>query len=393
MADITTGPPSTVVEPVPGNGTPQVQTPDAQKTPEGPFALRQLARDYFIPVETNNIWYALGGVLAIALVLEILTGFILMFNYTPAADKAYDITKSMIEGSLWSVVINFHYWNSFVIFGLVMIHMMRVFISGGYKHGKWGLWQVGVGLAVLTFAISLTGESLHWDEVGFGVPWNISEFLNAIGLADAFNYTTDALLQIGTATEKLSQLYALHIALVPILLILFIGMHYYLVRVKGISMPFWLKPSGEKAPFTEHIRVWLIYGGIAVLILLMISIFIKRDPGTSPQLLQTSPLFNQGDDPGGLGFKPTFPISWTRGMNVVVATFGMDPDIWGSVLGMVVLAGTLVLVPFLDRGSAEPRGWAAAFDLRKRGWAFAAMAIFWFVLLLGTIVSAITSAG
>jgi quinol-cytochrome oxidoreductase complex cytochrome b subunit len=316
-----------------------------------------------------------------------------MFKYTPAADKAYDITKSMMEGRLWSLVINFHYWTSLLIFGLILIHMMRVFISGGFKHGKWGLWQVGVGLAVLTFVIALTGEALHWDEVGFGVPWNISEFLNAIGLAGAFNYTTDALLQIGTATEKLSQIYAVHIALVPILLLLFIGMHYYLVRVKGISMPFWLKPSGQKAPFTGHIRVWLIYGGIAVLVLLLVSIFIRRDPGTAPQLLQSSPLFGQGDDPGGLGFKPTFPISWTRGMNVVVANLGMDPDIWGSALGMVLMAGALVLVPVLDRGSAEPQGWAAAFDLRRRGWGFVALAVFWFILLLGTIVSAITSAG
>ena len=186
-------------------------------TPEGPFALVQLARDYFIPVETNNIWYALGGVLAIALVLEVLTGLILALVYTPAADKAYGISKDLITSSPGSIVINFHYWNAFLIFGLVLAHMMRVFISGGFRHGKWGLWTVGVGLAAFTFLVSLTGEALHWDEVGFGVPWNISEVLNAVGLADAFNYTTDALLQIPVATEKLAQIYAVHIAIVPMI--------------------------------------------------------------------------------------------------------------------------------------------------------------------------------
>src|SRR6476469_2751361 len=84
--------------------------PDTQHTPEGPFALRRLARDYFIPVETNNIWDAFVGVLAIALALEVFTGFLLMFKYTPDAAKAYDISKGMIEGQFWSVVINFHYW-------------------------------------------------------------------------------------------------------------------------------------------------------------------------------------------------------------------------------------------------------------------------------------------
>ena len=158
----------------------------------------------------------------------------------------------------WSVVINFHFYNAFLIFGLVMIHMVRVFITGGYRGGKQGLWLVGVGLAGLTFLISLTGEALHWDEVGFGVPWNIGEVLDAIGLAGVFNYTTDALLAIPTATEKLAQIYVLHISIVPILLGLFIGWHYLLIRFKGISIPFWLRASGRTACFSAHIRGWIL---------------------------------------------------------------------------------------------------------------------------------------
>ena len=41
---------------------------------EEQLGIRQLIREYLIPVETNSIWYLLGGVLAIALVLEIFTG-------------------------------------------------------------------------------------------------------------------------------------------------------------------------------------------------------------------------------------------------------------------------------------------------------------------------------
>ncbi|MEP6774967.1 MAG: cytochrome b N-terminal domain-containing protein [Chloroflexota bacterium] len=375
------------------NGAVETAPADVDEKLGDQFALGPLIRDYVIPVETNNIWYALGGVLAISLALEVLTGLLLSLNYTPDAGRAYDITAAMLQSPPWSIVLNFHYWNAFVVFGLVMVHMMRVFISGGYRHGKKGLWTVGVLLAAFTFLISLTGEALHWDEVGFGVPWNISEFLNAIGLAGTFNYTTDALLNIPVATEKLSQIYAVHIAIVPILLVLLIMMHYYLVKVKGISMPFWLKPSGRKAPFTEHIKVWMTYATIILGIVLLVSIFIQRDPGTSPQLVQSSPLFNSGDDPGGLGYKPTFPISWTRGMNVVVANLGIHPDIWGSVLGMVLLLVTLLAIPFIDRHSVEPRGWAAAFNLRTRGWAFLAIAVFWLVLIGGLVASAITEAG
>jgi len=136
----------------------------------------------------------------------------------------------------------------------------------------------------------------------------------------------------------------------------------------------------------------MLYATIIIGVVLLVSIFFKRDPGTAPQLIPSSPIFNTDEDPGGLGFKPTFPISWTRGMNVIVANLGIDPDIWGSVLGMVLMFGSILIIPFLDRRSTEPRGWAAAFDLRKRGWAFSAMAIFWLILILGLVASAITEA-
>ncbi len=249
------------------------------------FGFRQMVSEYMIPVESNSIWYLLGGVLAIALAAEIFTGFLLSLVYTPDAGQAYGITQHLLATSGWSVALNFHFYNSYLIFGLVMIHMVRVFITGGYRGGKEGLWLVGVGLAGLTFVISLTGEALHWDEVGFGVPWNVAEVLNAVGLAGAFNYTSDALLAIPTATEKLAQIYVLHISIVPILLGLFVGWHYLLIRFKGISVPFWLRSSGRTAAFSEHIRGWVILSALILGIVLLVSILVPRDPGTAPQLI------------------------------------------------------------------------------------------------------------
>ncbi len=382
----------------PQGASPESKTADQSR--RGPwaalsdqFGFRQLVTDYLIPVESNSIWYLLGGVLAIALVLEILTGFLLSLVYIPDASKAYGITQHLLATPGWSIVINFHFYNSLLIFALVMVHMVRVFITGGYRRGKEGLWLIGVGLAGLTFVISLTGEALHWDEVGFGVPWNVGEVLNAVGLAGAFNCTSDALLAIPTATEKLVQLYVLHVSIVPIALGLFIAWHYLLIRFKGISVPFWLRASGRTAGFSEHIRGWLIWGGIIIGIVVLIAIFLPRDAGTAPQLLPSSPLFGTGDDPGGLGFKPTYPISWTRGMNITAAGLGIDPDIWGTVIGMGLMLVALLVIPFVDRADREPDSLVAAFNLRKRGWAFLAMGIFWLVLIIGVIQSAIAEAG
>jgi hypothetical protein len=184
------------------------------------------------------------------------------------------------------------------------------------------------------------------------------------------------------------------VSIVPILLGLFIRWHYLLIRFKGISAPFWLRASGRSAGFSEHIRGWLIYGGIIMGIVLLISIFLPRDSGTAPQLLPDSPLYGATHGPGGLGYKPTFPISWTHGMNVFFdEKLGINPDIWGTIVGMVLLLGALVVIPFVDRGEREPDSSAAAFAWRKRGWAFLAMAVFWLVLIVGVVQNAIAEAG
>jgi len=255
-----------VVEPQPGDGV--VCTATAQLDParvrhdgflqavEDQFAVRQLITEYLIPAETNDLWYTLGGVLAIALVLEVLTGFLPTFAYNPDPGQAYDITRSLMKTPIWSVILNFHFWNSFVIIGLVMLHMLRVFVTGAYRGVKTGLWLTGVGLAGATFLLSLTGESLHWDEVGFAVPWHVSEFFQAIGLAGAVSYTFTGLQAIPTVTQKLGQIYAVHISMAAILLVLLVVLHYYLIKVKGTSLPYWLKESGRKTPFSTHMKEW-----------------------------------------------------------------------------------------------------------------------------------------
>ena len=332
------------------------------------LGVRGMISEYLIPVETNTFWYSLGGVLGISLFLEILTGFIVTLRYIPDAGRAYGITKSLLSEGGWSVVLNFHYWNAYLIFALVMIHMMRVFFSGGYRGAKKGLWQIGVALAGTVFLLSITGETLH--------------------------YTREDLLNIPKATNLLIPYYALHVAILPILLLALISMHYYLIKVKGISLPFWHKPSGRRVPFSTHIREWLIYSVVILGAILVVS-FFRRAPGPEPQLLPTSEFYGSEHGPGGLGIVPTFPITWTHGMNRFVnIAFGMEPDIWGTIIGMVLMTVALVAIPYLDRGGPyEPRNWGEALSLKRRGWAYLAIVVFWAIMVIGTVTNLVTPVG
>jgi quinol-cytochrome oxidoreductase complex cytochrome b subunit len=358
------------------------------------LGLRGVVHEYMIPVDTNTIWYSLGGVLAISLLLEIVSGFFLALRYNPDAGTAFGTTSLLLHESGWSVALNFHYWNSYVIFALVMIHMVRVFLSAGYRLAKKGLWQVGVALAGVVFLLSLTGETLHWDERGFAVPWHVAEFFEAVHLDETFNYGRPDLLTVPSATRHLIPYYALHVAILPIALLGLIAMHYYLIKIKHISLPFWHKPTGREAPFSEHVKAWFRYAAVILGPIVLLSIFMDRDPGPAPQLLESSPFFGSEHGPGGLGIVPTFPISWTHGMNrFVVIAFNLEPDIWGTVIGMGLMTAALVAIPYLDRGTLEPTSWGEALNLRERGWAFAAMILFWAVMIIGVLTNIITPKG
>jgi len=356
--------------------------------------LNTMVRKYLIPHETNTFWYALGGVLGISLALELVTGAILLFAYTPDAATAYQTTKSLLESSLWAPVLNFHFYNSYLIFGLVMIHMMRVFISAAYRGAKKGLWTIGVALAGVVFALSVTGETLHWDERGFAVPWHIGEFFEAVGLAGVFNYNHKDLLDVAFATPKLIQLYALHIVVLPALLLMLVVLHYYLIKKKGISLPFWHKIGGRKDPFSTHMKAWAMYGTPIIGAVVVLAFVWNRDPGPAPQNLPISPYFGAEHGPGGLGVTSTFPISWTHGMNrFVTIVFNMEPDIWGTVIAMAVMTLALLLIPLVDRPRTEPRSWKEAFDLRTRGWAFLLIVVFWATMITGIVVNQVTPVG
>jgi hypothetical protein len=56
-------------------------------------------------------------------------------------------------------------------------------------------------------------------------------------------------------------------------------------------------------------------------------------------------------------------------MNVFVGEhLHIEPDIWGTMIGMALMLISLVAIPFLDWSEHEPSGLAEAFDWRKRGW-------------------------
>ena len=53
----------------------------------------------------------------------------------------------------------------------------------------------------------------------------------------------------------------------------------------------------------------------------------------------------------------------------------------------------MVLIPFADREEEEPKNLREGFDLKKRGYADAAMVLVWQIFLVGVIQNAVAGPG
>lgn len=59
-------------------------------------------------------------------------------------------------------------------------------------------------------------------------------------------------------------------------------------------------------------------------------------------------------------------------------------------VGMLLMLAALLVIPFVDLSDHEPGSAAEAFNLRRRGWAFLAMGVFWMVMVVGMMQNFVT---
>src|SRR5262249_48693488 len=146
---------------------------------------------------------------------------------------------------LGEFVRGMHKWGASVMVILIFLHMGRTFFFGAYKYPRELNWVIGVVLLILTMVMGLTGYLLPFDQRSFRattVAANIPGTGPVLGpyLADFLR----AGPEIGATT--LSRFYAIHMLLVPGLIIALIGAHLFLVVKLGTTAPPWMKTEKPK---------------------------------------------------------------------------------------------------------------------------------------------------
>src|SRR5579862_9183581 len=188
-----------------------------------------------VPRSTASWWYVFGSAALIVFCLQLVTGILLALTYVPSAGEAWNSLQVINHDlTLGWFLRAMHGWGSNFMLALVLIHMVQVFLFGAYKYPRELTWMVGVFLLLMTLGMAFTGQVLRFDQDAY---WGLGIGASVMGRVPDLGGALVNLLLGGPiiAGDTLSRFFALHVFVIPGLLIALVGLHLLMVLKLGIS--------------------------------------------------------------------------------------------------------------------------------------------------------------
>ena len=303
-----------------------------------------------VPRESASWFYVFGSAAFVVFILQIVTGIMLALIYVPSAGEAWSSLQTLNHNvSLGWYIRALHGWGSDFMVAIVLIHMVQVFLFGAYKFPRELTWIVGVLLLIVTLGMAFTGQVLRFDQDaywGLGIGASIASRVPVIG-------PWAVSLMLGgpiIAGATLSRFFALHVFVIPGLLIAFVSVHLLMVIKLGINE--WPMPGRvvRKATYIQEYHALTKKEGVpffpiaiwkdlffAAFILLSIAVcaayfgpFGPSGP-PDPTIIQTSP-------------RPDFFFLW---LYAVLSLLPPSMETPVLLVGPVIAILALLLLPFL----------------------------------------------
>jgi ubiquinol-cytochrome c reductase cytochrome b subunit len=306
--------------------------------------------EHRVPRETASWFYVFGSAALTCFMLQIVTGILLALIYVPSAGEAWNSLQILNHGiSLGWFIRGLHGWGSNFMVAIVLIHMVQVFLFGAYKFPRELTWMMGVFLLLMTLAMAFTGQVLRFDQDaywGLGIGASIASRVPVIG-PWAVNLMLGGPIIAGAT---LSRFFAVHVFVVPGLLIAFVGVHVLMVLKLGVNE--WPMPGRivrratylqeyhelthkEGVPFVPY-AVWkdVFFSAFVLLSIAACAVFLGPfgpSGQPDPTIIQTAP-------------RPDFFFLWLYAVLSYLPPSAETPILMiGPAIGIVAL----LLLPFI----------------------------------------------
>lgn len=306
--------------------------------------------DHPVPRSSASWWYVFGSAALTVFAVQIVTGILLAFTYVPSAAEAWSSLQALNHDiTLGWFIRALHGWASNFMVAIVLIHMVQVFLFGAFKYPRELTWVVGVFLLLMTLGMAFTGQVLRFDQDaywGLGIGASIASRSPVIGPALVKLMLGGPI--IGGAT--LSRFFAMHVFVIPGLLIGLVGLHLLMVLKLGVNE--WPMPGRlvrkatydsqyheltrtDGAPFVP-VAAWKdVFFSAAVLAAIVICAAYFGPFGPTgqpdPTIIQTVP-------------KPDFFFLW---LYALLALLPPQMETPALLIGPVIIIGLLIALPFL----------------------------------------------
>ncbi|TLY59337.1 MAG: cytochrome b [Gammaproteobacteria bacterium] len=330
-----------------------------KRLPIGEFIESQLI-GYYAP-KNFNIWYFFGSLALLVLAMQLVTGIFLTMFYKPGELTSFDSVEYIMREVDYGWLIRYlHSTGASAFFIVVYLHMFRALLYGSYRAPRELLWLIGMLVYLALMAEAFMGYVLPWGNMSF---WGAQVIVNLFGTIPGIGRPLVEWIRgdYGIADATLNRFFALHVAAIPLALLLLVMLHLVALRQTGSNNPDGIEikaklgPGGKPLdgiPFHPYYTVKDIVGVGVFLVLFALVVFFKPTLGG---------LFLEAPN-----FEPANPISTPEHITPVwyftpyYALLRAVPDQRMGALLMLLAVVSFFFLPWLDRSPVK--------SMRYRGW-------------------------
>lgn len=193
------------------------------------------AAEHQVPRNASSWFYVFGSAALTIFILQIVTGILLALIYVPSASEAWSSLQALNHDvALGWFIRALHGWGSNFMVAIVLIHVVQVFLFGAYKFPRELTWIIGVFLLLMTLGMAFSGQVLRFDQDaywGLGIGASIASRVPIAGPAIVKLMLGGPII----AGATLSRFFALHVFVIPGMLIGFVCLHVLMVLKLGIN--------------------------------------------------------------------------------------------------------------------------------------------------------------
>jgi quinol-cytochrome oxidoreductase complex cytochrome b subunit len=293
-----------------------------------------------------NYWWTFGGILAVCLVVQIVTGIVLAMHYVASTGEAFaSVERIMRDVDYGWLIRNIHANGASMFFLAVYIHMFRGLYYGSYKSPREVIWILGVVIYLLMMATAFMGYVLPWGQMSFHGSAVITNLIGAIPLVGD---TVKTYLMGGPAIgdPTLNRFFSLHY-LLPFVIAGIVVLHIWALHVPGNNNPTGVSVKDVKKDTVPFHPYYTVKDGFAIIVFFMLfAFFVFYAPNAlchADNSIEANPLVTPSHIVPEWYLLPFYAI-------LRAITFDIGP-IEAKLLGVFAMFGSILIlfvVPWLD---------------------------------------------